>query len=74
VIRHAQRYAYERPDTYEQLVQLWRGYDEPVTHEELIRLSHPRTPPVIMAARGVLGTVIASVLVGLPPLLRALGG
>ena len=72
--RHTHAHAVFEPDTYDELIQFWQRLDEPLTQDELVELWHPRTPRILVAARCVAALVIVTILVGLPPLLRAVGG
>ena len=72
--RHTQLRVPADAFTYEQLMLLWQSYDKPLTPDELRRLRRRRTPAIVVVARVVAAMIFLTVLLGLPPLLRTVGG
>jgi hypothetical protein len=62
----------EAPATYDELVEVWRRCDLAPGASEWRSLR--RTPVVLVVARCVIAVVLLAVLLGLPSLLRHIGG
>jgi hypothetical protein len=64
----------QRPLTADELIEFWLAHGEPLSPPERGRVSRRGTPRVLVIARCVTGLIIATIVLAIGPLLRAVGG
>ena len=72
--QHSRLLVVDEPQTYEELIEYWRRLDEPLTVDERLALRMRGTPRIVVVARCAVAALMTTIVVGLPPALRAVGG
>jgi hypothetical protein len=74
VTQHSHLLVVDEPQTYDEIIQFWRRLDEPLTVDERLERRRRGTPRIVVVARCAFAAFMTTLVVCLPPALRAVGG